>query len=62
MLRKASAARDDPVRGEDDEYDPSSDDEGDSVGSDEVDSEEVDEFVGEDDSADFDPQQDFIGL
>lgn len=62
VLRKASATRENSARGEAGDYDPSSDDGGDSVGSDEVDSEEVDEFVGEDDSANFDPQQDFISL
>lgn len=61
ILRQAAAAREQPAEADDDE-DPSSDDDGDSIGSDEVDSDEVDEFVGADDSADFDLQQDFIGL
>lgn len=62
VLRQAAAAREQPA-GDADGDDPSSDeDDGDSVGSDEVDSDEVDEFVGADDSADFDLQQDFIGL
>lgn len=61
VLRQAAAAREQPA-GDDDGDDPSSDEDGDSIGSDEVDSDEVDEFVGADDAADFDSQQDFIGL
>lgn len=60
VLRRA-AAREQSAE-VDDGDDPSSDDDGDSIGSDEVDSDEVDEFVGADDSAGFDSQQDFIGL
>lgn len=61
VLRLAAARQQAPAADEDGD-DPSSDDDGDSVGSDEVDSDEVDEFVGEDGSAGFDSQQDFIML
>ncbi|KAK0730811.1 hypothetical protein B0H67DRAFT_596852 [Lasiosphaeris hirsuta] len=61
-LRRANIARD--LTGDEEMEDVSSDEDGESVDSDDVDSDEVDEFIGQDETSDFDfaEQRDYIEL